>query len=41
MAEINSGWKRDFDVYDRIKKLNIDLGDKESNIRKGLLIHHC
>ncbi len=33
MTEINSGWKRDFDVYDRIKKLSIDLGDKESNVQ--------
>ena len=32
MAEIHSSWKRDFDVYDRIKKLSINLGDRDSTI---------
>jgi len=29
MTDINKNWKRDFDVYDRIEKLGIDLGKKE------------
>ena len=29
MAELHSSWTRDFDVYDRIKALGIDLGKKE------------
>ena len=28
MAEIHSSWQRDFDVYDRLNALGIDLGDK-------------
>ena len=28
MATIHKNWARDFDVYDRIKELGIDLGDK-------------
>jgi hypothetical protein len=32
MAEIHSTWKRDFDVYDRLKKLGIDLGTKEGSV---------
>lgn len=32
MAEINAKWQRDFDVYDRIKELGIDLGKKEDAI---------
>lgn len=28
MAELNAGWKRSFDVYDRIDKLGIDLMGK-------------
>ena len=28
MAELNAGWKRSFDVYDRIAKLGIDLMSK-------------
>ena len=32
MVELHSNWKRNFDVYDRIKELNIDLGEKESAI---------
>ena len=35
MAEIHDGWKRDFDVYDRIKELGIDLGAKEDAVREG------
>jgi len=27
--EIHSSWKRDFDVYERIKDLGIDLGKKD------------
>ena len=29
MVELNSDWKRNFDVYDRISRLGIDLGKKE------------
>ena len=29
MVELNSSWKRNFDVYDRISRLGIDLGQKE------------
>lgn len=32
MVELHSSWKRDFDVYDRLKKLNIDLGKREDSI---------
>jgi hypothetical protein len=32
MIEIHSGWKRNFDVYERIGKLGIDLGRKEEVI---------
>ena len=32
MADIHSSWKRDFDVYDRIKELGIDLGKKDDVI---------
>ena len=28
MAELNAGWNRSFDVYDRIDKLGIDLMSK-------------
>ena len=30
MVALHKAWKRDFDVYDRIKELNIDLGAKDS-----------
>jgi hypothetical protein len=30
MAEIHASWKRDFDVYDRIKEVGIDLGSKDA-----------
>lgn len=30
--ELHASWKRNFDVYDRLKDLNIDLGDKTSTI---------
>lgn len=29
MAELNQSWKRDFDVYDRLRELGVDLGQKE------------
>ena len=29
MVELNSSWKRNFDVYDRISRLGIELGQKE------------
>ena len=32
MADMHKSWKRDFDVYDRIKALGIDLGKKEESI---------
>lgn len=32
MAELHDSWKRDFDVYDRLKELGIDLGSKEDSI---------
>ena len=32
MVELHSDWKRKFDVYDRIKELGIDLGEKEGAI---------
>ena len=32
MAEIHSSWKRDFDVYDRLNALGIDLGTKADAI---------
>lgn len=31
--ELHKSWKRDFDVYDRLKALNIDLGKKEDAIQ--------
>ncbi len=33
MAELHSSWTRDFDVYDRIQALGIDLGKKEEAIQ--------
>lgn len=30
MTELHASWKRDFDVYDRIKELGIDLGSAEN-----------
>ena len=32
MATLHDGWSRDFDVYDRIKELGIDLGSKADSI---------
>ena len=32
MVELNSTWKRNFDVYDRIRRLGIDLGQKEDSL---------
>ena len=32
MAEIHSSWQRDFDVYDRLSALGIDLGTKADAI---------
>ena len=32
MSKKQDAWKRDFDVYDRIKELGIDLGRKEEVI---------
>ena len=32
MAEIHSSWQRDFDVYDRLNALGIDLGTKADAI---------
>ncbi len=32
MAAVHSSWKRDFDVYDRLKELGIDLGKREESI---------
>ena len=32
MVELNSSWKRNFDVYDRISRLGIDLGQKEDTL---------
>ncbi len=32
MVELNSSWKRNFDVYDRISRLGIDLGQKEDSL---------
>jgi hypothetical protein len=29
MSEINEKWQRDFDVYERIEKLGLDMGTKE------------
>ncbi|MDE3000289.1 MAG: hypothetical protein OXU79_14540 [Gemmatimonadota bacterium] len=29
MAELHSSWHRDFDVYDRLEELGIDLGSRE------------
>lgn len=31
--ELHKSWKRDFDVYDRLKALHIDLGKKEDAIQ--------
>ena len=33
MAELHASWKRDFNVYDRIKALGIDLGRQEDTIQ--------
>jgi len=42
MISQDSLWNRNFDVYDRLKKLNIDLGKKEDSISapKGRRIVH-
>jgi len=32
MIELHNSWKRDFDVYDRLKGLGIDLGKREDSI---------
>ena len=32
MVELNSSWKRSFDVYDRISRLGVDLGQKEDAV---------
>lgn len=32
MAELHDSWKRDFDVYERIDKLGIDLGTRDQTI---------
>ena len=32
MMDLHSNWKRDFDVYDRINQLGIDLGAREDSI---------
>ena len=32
MAELHASWKRDFDVYERVKKIGIDLGKREDAI---------
>ncbi|NKB65688.1 MAG: hypothetical protein GKR89_01385 [Candidatus Latescibacteria bacterium] len=32
MAELNAGWQRNFDVYDRLQHLGADLGAKENTI---------
>ena len=32
MTEINKGWKRDFDVYDRVTKMGLDLGERSGTI---------
>ena len=32
MAELHDSWKRGFDVYDRVREVGIDLGDRDSTI---------
>ncbi len=32
MVELNQIWKRDFDVYDRLRELGVDLGQKEEAV---------
>ena len=32
MTDIHASWKRNFDVYDRVKELGIDLGDRANTI---------
>lgn len=32
MLELHNSWKRDFDVYDRVKELGFDLGNEENSI---------
>jgi hypothetical protein len=32
MADLHPSWKRRFDVYDRLKALNVDLGKREDSI---------
>ena len=32
MAELLDSWKRGFDVYDRVREVGIDLGDRDSTI---------
>ena len=33
MSDLPAAWQRDFDVYDRIEELGIDLKSKEENGR--------
>ena len=30
--ELPSGWQRDYDVYDRLQELDIDLGRREDAV---------
>jgi hypothetical protein len=32
MIQLHANWKRDFDVYERLKELGIELGDRENTI---------
>ena len=32
MADIHANWKRDFDVYDRLREVGIELGEKSATI---------
>ena len=32
MTELHDGWKRQFDVYDRVAKMELDLGEKDNTI---------
>ena len=34
MTELHNSWKHNFDVYDRLKELEIDLGTREGSIRE-------
>ena len=34
MADIHEGWQRNFDVYQRLEKMGVDLGAKEATISK-------